>query len=199
MTWKKITLSIIGALLVIIGSAAVWQLGPALFPPKSIEAGITLNTKAPVDMPLRNSAGQPTSLAQIMGEKGAVLVLVRSADWCPFCKSQLIRTNEIEADVAGRGYALASLSYDAPEILAAFAETKELNYTMLSDEGSKMIDALGLRDPQYDADSFAYGVPRATILILANDGTVKAKYVAEDFRSRPSNDDVLSMLNRVAD
>jgi len=197
MTKKKIALSIAGALLLIIGGAAIWMFGPALLPPKNVDVGVALNTKAPVGMPLRDSDGKPASLAQKMGPKGMVLILVRSADWCPFCKTQLIRTNDIREDIAHKGYALASLSYDKPETLASFAQSKGLGYIMLSDEGSKMIDALGLRDPQYEPDSFAYGVPRASILILSNDGTVQAKYVSADFRSRPSNDDILAMLDDV--
>ncbi len=194
MTKKRIALYAAGALLLALGGAAAWTVGPALLPPKSINVGIAVNAKAPITMPLRDSSGQPVTLAQKMGPKGMVLFLVRSADWCPFCKAQLIRTNDIRATVTAKGYTLASLSYDKPETLAGFAKAKGLNYMMLSDAGSKMIDALALRDPQYSAGSFAYGVPRPTILILGRDGSVKAKYVSDDYRSRPSNEDVLAML-----
>ncbi len=197
MTKKRMAFSVLGATLLVFGAALAWMLGPALLPAKSIDVGIALNAKAPVEMGLLDSAGQPTSLAKRMGPKGIVLILVRSADWCPFCRAQLLRTNDIRAAVTGQGYALASLSYDKPETLTRFAQAKGLGYMMLSDEGSKMIDALGLRDPQYGADSRAYGVPRPTILVLAPDGTVKAKYVANDYRSRPSNDVVLSMLSGI--
>lgn len=196
-TRKKILISVATAMVLLISGAAAWIFGPALLPPKAIDVGIAVNSRAPIEMPLKDSAGKPTSLAREMGPEGMVLFLVRSADWCPFCKAQLVRTNDIGKEITSRGYGLASLSYDRPEILANFATTKGLSYRLLSDVDSHMIDALGLRDPQYDPDSFAYGVPRATILILGTDGTVKAKYVSEDFRSRPSNDDVLAMLNKV--
>ena len=99
-------------------------------------------------MDLLDSAGQPTSLAKTMGKDGMVLFLVRSADWCPFCKAQMVRTEKIRENIEGRGYALAALSYDAPEVLASFAGENGLKYAFLSDTGSKMIDALGLRDPR---------------------------------------------------
>lgn len=198
MTGKRIVLATAAALLLAVGGAAAWMLGPALLPPESIEAGIALRAKAPIAMPLRDSTGQPTSLAQKMGPNGMVLILVRSADWCPFCKAQLIRSNDIRSQVADKGYALASLSYDTPATLAAFAGAKGLGYMLLSDSGSAMIDSLGLRDPEYPPGNKAYGVPRPTILILAADGTVMAKYVSADYRSRPSNDDVLAMLDQVA-
>jgi peroxiredoxin len=194
MNIKRIALTTIGLVVLLIGGTAAWTLGPALLPAKSVDAGIAVNAKVPVDMALRDSAGKPVSLRQKMGPKGMVLFLVRSADWCPFCKAQLIRTNEIRGAIAAQGYALASLSYDKPDTLARFAADKGIGYMMLSDQGSRMIDALGLRDPQYDKASFAYGVPRPTILVLAPDGKVKAKYVSDDYRSRPSNDEVLAMI-----
>jgi len=198
MSKKRIALYVFGAVVLVVGIAAAWMLGPALLPPKPIEVGIELEAKAPIEMDLQDSKGEPTSLAQQMGENGMVLLLVRSADWCPFCKAQLARTEDIDASIRDKGYALASLSYDPPETLAHFAKQEEITYSMLSDPGSRMIDALGLRDPQYAEGSFAYGVPRATILILAKDGTVQAKYVAADYRSRPSNEDVMEMLENVS-
>jgi len=196
MSAKRAILYIVAAIVLLLAGGAAWMLGPALLPPEAIEAGIAKNEKAPIDLELRDSSGQSTSLAQNMGEKGMVLYLVRSADWCPFCKAQMVRTEKIRENIEGRGYALAALSYDAPEVLASFAGENGLKYAFLSDTGSKMIDALGLRDPQYGEGSFAYGVPRASILVLAPDGTVKAKYVAADYRSRPSNDEVLAMIGR---
>ena len=197
MSKKRVALIIIGAIILLIGGAAAWMLGPALLPPKNIDVGIAVGDKAPVEMELLDSTGKTSSLGGNMGENGMVLFLVRSADWCPFCKAQLIRTNDIRNAISKKGYALASVSYDAPDILAEFAADKGIGYVMLSDPGSRLIDALGLRDPQYGKGSYAEGVPRASILILAPDGMVQEKYVAADYRSRPSNDDVLAMLKKV--
>ena len=131
-----------------------------------------------------------------MGEKGLVLMLVRSAGWCPYCKAELIQTVAIEDSVAQRGYALASLSYDHPETLAKFKAEQGIGFAMLSDPHSRMIDALDLRDPQYGPESKAHGVPRASILVLSADGTVEAKHVTADFRVRPTNDAVLALIDK---
>jgi peroxiredoxin len=197
MTKKQMAVYALGVVLLSVTGAAAWQLGPALMPPKSINVGIAVGAKVPVAMPLLDSRARTTTLAQRMGPKGMVLILVRSADWCPFCKAQLTRSNAIRDSLAKQGYALASLSYDKPATLEGFASAKGLGYMMLSDQGSKMITALGLRDPQYASGSFAYGVPRPTILVMAPDGRVKAKYVSDDYRSRPSNDDVLTMIRAI--
>ncbi len=199
MSVRKIVVYFVGAAILVLAGMAAWMLGPALLPTENVDVGIAVNDTAPVALELRDSQGKTTNLAANMGEKGMVLFLVRSADWCPFCQAQLIGTEDIRSIITDKGYALASLSYDEPVILAEFAANKGIGYTMLSDKGSKMIDALGLRDPQYGPENKAHGVPRATILVLAPDGRVKAKHVSEDFRSRPSNEDVLEMIEGVTD
>ena len=198
MTAKRIALYLVGAVLLLVGGAAVWKLGPALLPAKSLNVGIAVGSKVPVTMALQDNTGLPTTLASNMGPKGAVVLMVRSADWCPFCKAQLKRAEQIRSAITAQGYTLVSVSYDKPAKLAEFAQTKGIGYPMLSDEGSKLIDALGLRDPQYGVDSFAYGVPRPAVLILAVDGTVKAKFVDADYRSRQSNDDIMAMLRQAS-
>jgi peroxiredoxin len=173
------------------------MIAPALAPAKvpMVEAGVAMGAKAPVTMILKDSNGAPTMLAKHAGPKGIVLVLVRSANWCPYCKAQLIALNDVRADIAKRGYGLASLSYDKPATLSGFVKSKNLGFVMISDEGSRMIDALGLRDPQYAKVAFANGVPRATILVLGRDGTVKAKSVSSDYTQRPTNADILAMID----
>jgi len=51
-----------------------------------------------------------------MGQKGLVLFFFRSADWCPFCQAQMMDLNTAVAGMESRGYKLAGISYDTPEI-----------------------------------------------------------------------------------
>ena len=199
MSLKRKIFASDGLLLLALAALAAWHLWPALSPPENIDVGVAIGEKVPLDQPLRNAAGEPASLAEIAGPNGTVLVLVRSADWCPFCKVQLANHAEIAGDLDQRGYTLASLSYDQPEKLAEFAADIEQSYLMLSDTESVFIDAVGLRDPQYAEDHFAYGVPRASVLVLSPDGTVQAKLVSADYRQRPSNEYVLRMVESAAD
>ena len=63
MTLKRTILYVVAGFGLLVFGAAAYMLGPALLPPKSINVGIAVNAKAPVTMPLQDSAGQPTSLA----------------------------------------------------------------------------------------------------------------------------------------
>lgn len=188
----------ISALLLAVIAGAAWFLGPALMPATNIAEGMETSDKAPAQLALRDASGAETNLANIAGDQGTVLILVRSADWCPFCVAQLKDSAPLTQTLAERGYTLASLSYDAPEILKEFSEDQQIPFTMLSDEGSAFIDAVGLRDPQYEEGHLAHGVPYASVLVIAPDGTVKAKFVSEDYRQRPSNEEVLALVDNAA-
>src|SRR3954463_14972729 len=65
------------------------------------------------DFTLLDQKGQSRTLASMMGPKGLMLVLYRSADWCPYCKTQLAELQTRTADLAKSGIGLAAVSYDA--------------------------------------------------------------------------------------
>lgn len=153
---------------------------------------ITTGKRIPAGFVARDTMGKVRDLASISGPKGSVLVFFRSAKWCPYCQAQLKELDALRAPLAAKGYKLAAISYDTPAILADFGKRQNIGYTLLSDEGSKMIDAFGLRDPAYDKSSFAYGVPKATVLVLGRDGTVKQMFVTADYKVRPSNATILN-------
>ena len=145
----------------------------------------------------KDSTGAARSFESLQGKKGVVLVFFRSARWCPFCQAQLIDLKAVQAPLAERGYTLAALSYDPAPALATFAEKRGVAYTLLSDDGSKMIDAFKLRDPQYAAGAFAYGVPKPAIFVIDRKGVVKAKLALEGYKVRPGNDVLLKAVDGV--
>lgn len=158
-------------------------------------SGPAVGETIPAAFLTRDASGAERRLDDLIGENGLVLIFNRSADWCGFCQAQMVDLRDIQADLDERGYTLATLSYDAPEILADFIEREDINYTMLSDEGSAMIDAFDLRDPQYGPESFANGVPRPAILVIDTAGTVRAKMVESDYRVRPEPSDIVAAVD----
>jgi hypothetical protein len=75
------------------------------------------------------------------------------------------------------------LSYDSPQLLAHFANRKQIHYPLLADPESKVIDAFGIRNKAIQ-DGFAKGVPHPVLYILNPRGVVEARYFEEDFRER---------------
>ena len=161
-----------------------------------IDVGPAVGTHTPA-FSARDAKGAPRSLQSVMGRRGVVLVFFRSAKWCPFCQAQLISLRDLPAQLAPRGYTLAAISYDPPEVLSDFAARRDIGYTLLSDAGSKTIDAFQLRDPQYKPDTYAYGVPRPSIFVISRDGVVRAKLAKEGYKVRPDTSAILAAVDRV--
>jgi peroxiredoxin len=161
------------------------------------DLGPPLGTKA-LDIGTRpDQTGKPRSFADLTGKSGLVLMFFRSADWCPFCQAQLIDMNGGVAEIAKRGYQIAGLSYDSPQILQTFTAKRQIAYTLLSDPKSEVIDLYKLRDPQYPPGSRAYGVPRPIIFLLDASGTIKAKLYEESYKVRPPVAAVISKLDEL--
>ncbi len=152
---------------------------------------IAVGSRAPVSLAVKDSGGKVRTIASVAGRAGTVLVFFRSARWCPYCQAQLKELKALQAPLAQRGYTLAGVSYDPPAALAQFAGKTGVGYPLLSDEGSAVIDALGLRDPAYPKGNFAHGVPRASVLVLDKGGKLLWKSVARDYTQRVSNDEIL--------
>ena len=158
-------------------------------------AEIATGAKMPASFAVKDARGKVRTLASVAGKNGTVMVFFRSAKWCPYCQAQLKELTAAQAPLAKRGYTIVGLSYDAPETLAAFATKTGISYTLLSDEKSAMIDALGLRDPAYAPGSFAAGVPKASTLIIDKGGAVRWKSVASDYKVRPQNAAILAAVD----
>jgi len=146
---------------------------------------------------LSDQTGAARDMASIAGENGLVLMFVRSADWCPYCQAQMIEINGSLAEIESRGYGLATISYDNPEILARFTAREGIGYTMLSDEGSQIINKYGLRETNYEEGHRAYGVPKPIVFILSTSGEIEGKLFEENFRVRPPATAVIEALDAI--
>jgi peroxiredoxin len=162
------------------------------------DLGPAVGAQAPSIGTPPDSTGKPRALTSLTGEKGVVLVFFRSAAWCPYCQAQLIALNDGRTDIEKRGYRLAAISYDQPEVLAGFVARRGIAYPLLSDPKSEIIDRYGLRDPQYPPGSRAHGVPRPIIFVIGRTGTIEAKLYEETYRTRPPLSLVLETLDKLA-
>lgn len=164
----------------------------------AVEFGPRIGTKAPALGTPQDQTGKARSLDSLMGAKGVVLFFFRSAAWCPFCQAQMMELNGGVAEIEKRGYRLAGISFDKPEVQKEFIEKRGIKYDLLCDPGSVVIDRWGLRDPQYGKDSFAYGVPRPIIFVIGRDGVITSKLYEETYTKRPPVRLVVETLDKIA-
>jgi peroxiredoxin len=139
--------------------------------------------------------GAPVAMHDLSGKRGLVLVFFRSAKWCPFCQQQLMDLKAAPAPLTARGYKLAAISYDPTDVLTQFKEKRQIPFPLLSDAGSVTIDAWKLRDMRYKPDSFAWGVPYASIYIISPNGVLDAKLAEQDYKVRPPLSVILSVID----
>ncbi len=139
--------------------------------------------------------GARRGLISLAGPNGLVLLVTRSADWCPFCQQQMIGLEGARAQIEQRGYRIATVSTDSVEELAAFERRRSIGYPMLSDEQAQIVRQLGLLDPTQPAGRRHNGLPIPTILIVSPQGEVLAKLGDANYRVRPAADVVVTTLD----
>ena len=101
---------------------------------------------------------------------------------------------QLQADrkkIEDAGVTLVAISYDATEVLAGFARDKAIAFPLLSDAGSKTIDAYGIRDPSGN------GYPHPETFLIDKEGVVRARLSVEGYKTRHSTEDLIEAAKRV--
>jgi len=195
--------SLFAAVLMLTPAAAIAQSAPLDAAEAAAEAfGPGVGETVPA-LDVVDASGAARSIADLSGEKGLVLYFNRSLDWCPICLRQTLEVDAARAAFEDRGYEVAVLTYDPADTLAAAAARREIGMTLLSDEGSAVINAFAIGDPLYaDPGHRAHGVPYPIAFVIDPEGAVKAKFwheagLGEDrgFVVRVSVEDTLAGLD----
>jgi peroxiredoxin len=131
-----------------------------------------------------DSDGKPQTFESLRGPKGLLLLFTRSADWCPFCKGHLVQLERQREEFESRGYRIAALTYDSPEVLRHFAERVGITYPLLSDPDSRVIRAFDILNETVPEAHPFYGIPNPGQYLIGPEGTVEAKFFEEKYSDR---------------
>lgn len=154
--------------------------------------GLGVGEKAVV-FSLTSAEGKEVSLQALLKAGKVVLVFVRSADWCPFCRKQLQELQTSLPEIEATGAKLIAVSYDSPATNATASAKLGLTFPLLSDPGSKVIDAYGIRNQ--DAKGRAAGVPHPTVFILDQQGVIRVKLMRDGYKVRPESAEIIAGAN----
>lgn len=127
-------------------------------------------------------------------DSGVVLFFVRSADWCPYCKSQLAALNEDGKRITDLGYNIAVISRDSVDVLNAYVDGTGFAYTMLSDPDSAAIKTFGILNKEVPENSPYFGIPHPAVYVTGADGRIQAVLAEEGYKSRPSVDSIIKAI-----
>ena len=85
------------------------------------------------------------------------------------------------------GIKLYAVSYDDQETLREFAESKGIQYPLLSDVDSAVIRDYGILNTQVSRDDgFLYGIPFPGVYVCDEDGIVVSKFFHDSYKKRES-------------
>ncbi len=153
--------------------------------------GLDVGQKAPA-FSARDQFGREQTLDTLKGPKGTVLLFYRSADWCPYCKGQLIQLQSAKARFEEQGLKLAGVSYDSEAILKFFADRRKIEFPLLSDPDSSVIRAYDVLNSEAIGQN--KGMARPGYFFIDTKGIIREKFFEAKYRERLTGNSVLSKL-----
>ena len=136
------------------------------------------------DFRLEDQEGKVWTRDSIMGPNGALLAFSRSVDWCPYCKTQMIDLQNRLPELQAQGLGLAVVTYDSREVMADFGTRRGITFPLLSDPGSRTIEAYGILNTTVDETTPNYGIPFPGTLVVDRQGIVTARFFEEAYQER---------------
>jgi len=98
------------------------------------------------------------------------------------------------ADITGQGLGLIAISYDAPDTLKKFSDSRGITFPMISDQGSAIIRQYGLLNDTMDPTSRFYGVPHPGTFIVDRKGVVQSRFFEDAYQERYTAATILGTL-----
>jgi len=156
-----------------------------------MSVGLAVGRKAPA-LSLPDQFGHLQNLNSLRGAKGTVLLFFRSADWCPFCKGQLVELQNALPRFEKQGVKVAAISYDSPEILKFFADRQQIQYPLLGDPQSKTIAAYGVLNRE--ATGMQKGFARPGYYFIDAKGIIREKYFEPRYGEHLTGNSLIAKL-----
>ena len=98
------------------------------------------------------------------------------------------------AEITKQGLGLIAISYDPPETLKKFADSRGITYPLISDPGSTTIKKYGLFNDTVDPKSRTYGIPHPGTFIVDRKGVVRSRFFEDAYQERYTAATILSTL-----
>jgi peroxiredoxin len=180
----------------VIGHQAQTRASPPI--PDVEKVGPQVGSSVP-DFSLSDQTGKVRTLQSLMGPKGLILVFSRSADWCPYCKTQLVEIQSRLGDTRQNGLGVAAITYDPVSVLAEFAARRGITFPLLSDQGSAVIKRFGILNTTADPSNAQFGYPFPGTFIVDRRGVVTGRFFEPAYQERSTISSVLVRLgNKVS-
>lgn len=95
------------------------------------------------------------------------------------------------------GLQVVGVSYDSVEILKRFAARRNITFPLLSDEGSKVIDAFGIRNREATGSRID-GVPYPGTFLIDQAGIIRARLFHDGYKERHTAAEILEAWRKAS-
>ena len=109
-----------------------------------LETDLEIGKKAP-SFTLKDQNDNTVTLDALLKKGPVALVFLRSTEWCSYCEFQVIQIQQNIKEIESAGGTVVAISYDDPQDVKTFASRHNISMPLLSDPGSKTIDAYHMR------------------------------------------------------
>ena len=109
--------------------------------------------------------------------------------WCPFCVGHLQDIQSLLPELEKRGYQVLAISPEDATDMQKIADRMDRPYRFLSDINLNVTDLYGIRRDEE--------LPHPAMIVLDDLGIVKWFYVGENYKQRPSAQQLRKVLDRI--
>lgn len=170
--------------------------------------GLFIASKAP-DFRAKDQHGTEIRLKDLLKNGKVVLVFYRG-EWCPYCNKELSGLQDSLQFIKDKGATLVAVSPEKPENILKTVEKTKAEYSVLYDEGLKIMKAYNVKfevpentltryrnagiDIEKNNGTNGKFLPIPAVFIIDKESTVTYRFFEPDYKKRPS---VLEILNNL--
>ncbi len=170
--------------------------------------GLNIKDKAP-DFTATDQSGKKINLKKQL-KKGSVVLVFYRGQWCPYCNKQLKQLEDSIEFIKNKGAVVLAITPEMPENITKTVEKTKASYSILYDEGLKIMRAYKVAyqlDDKMVEKYKGYGIdflkvngnnganlPVPAVYVVNKKGIITYRYFDVNYTNRSSIKDILNHL-----
>ncbi len=170
--------------------------------------GLFIDSKAP-DFRSKDQTGLEVHLKDLL-KRGEVVLVFYRGQWCPYCNRELKRLEDSLQQIIAKGATLIAVTPEKPESITKTIEKTAASYSILYDDGLKIMKAYDVAFEVDDNTLTRYHntgidieanngkngkyLPVPAVYIINQQSTIIYRYFEPDYKKRPSVKEILEHL-----
>jgi peroxiredoxin len=170
--------------------------------------GLFIDSKAP-DFHAKDQHGEEIHLKDLL-KKGKVVLVFYRGQWSPYCNKELKRLEDSLQLIKDKGATLVAVSPEKPENILKTIEKTKAEYSILCDEGLKIMKAYDVAfevpgnlltsyknaglDIEANNGTNGKWLPVPAVYIIDKESTVTYRFFEPDYKKRVSVLEILANL-----